>query len=68
MIVLITPVLNGARFISAMLTSIAAQTDKGWVHYIMDGGSTDGTQDIIRAAMAGELDGGEAHAPRPAVD
>ena len=54
MIVLITPVLNGARFISAMLTSIAAQTDKGWVHYIMDGGSTDGTQDIIRAAMAGE--------------
>ena len=54
MIVLVTPVLNGARFIGAMLASIAAQTDADWVHYIVDGGSTDGTPDIIRAAIARE--------------
>lgn len=52
--IIITPVLNGARFISDTLASISAQTDGAWVHYVMDGGSTDGTQDIVRASIKNE--------------
>jgi glycosyltransferase involved in cell wall biosynthesis len=52
--VIVTPILNGARYISETLTSISRQTDSDWIHYVVDGGSTDGTQDIVRAAMASE--------------
>lgn len=52
--VIVTPVLNGARYISETLTSISRQTDSDWIHYVVDGGSTDGTQDIVRATMASE--------------
>jgi glycosyltransferase involved in cell wall biosynthesis len=52
--VIVTPVLNGARYISETLSSISRQTDSDWIHYVVDGGSTDGTQDIVRATMASE--------------
>jgi glycosyltransferase involved in cell wall biosynthesis len=48
--VIVTPVLNGATFIGKMLDSVAAQAGC-WVHYIVDGGSTDGTQDIARTGV-----------------
>ncbi|MBU3748963.1 MAG: glycosyltransferase [Mycobacterium sp.] len=50
--VVVTPVLNGATYISATLDSIRAQTDPDWIHYLVDGGSTDGTLDIIARAVA----------------
>ncbi len=49
--VIVTPVVNGAEYIEANLASIAAQTDPDWVHYIVDGGSTDGTLDILKCAV-----------------
>jgi glycosyltransferase involved in cell wall biosynthesis len=52
--VIVTPVLNGAEFIPATLDSVRAQTDGDWVHYLVDGGSTDGTLDIL--AQAAEED------------
>lgn len=43
---IITPVLNGAAYIERCILSVAAQ-GVDVLHIIMDGGSTDGTQDII---------------------
>lgn len=48
--VIVTPVLNGAKFIRATLDSVRAQTDDDWVHYLVDGGSTDGTLEILAQA------------------
>jgi glycosyltransferase involved in cell wall biosynthesis len=43
---IITPVLNGADYIESCILSVANQ--EGDVqHIIMDGGSTDGTQEVI---------------------
>jgi len=43
---IITPVLNGADYIEACILSVANQ-DCDVQHIIMDGGSTDGTQEIV---------------------
>ncbi len=43
---IVTPVLNGADFIENCIRSVAAQ-EVNVQHIVMDGGSTDGTQDII---------------------
>lgn len=43
---IITPVLNGAAYIEKCILSVMEQ-DMDVQHIIMDGGSTDGTQDII---------------------
>lgn len=48
--VVVTPILNGAHYIAANLASIKAQSDADWLHYIVDGGSTDGSIDILRKA------------------
>lgn len=50
----VTPVFNGARFIRATLDSIDAQTYSNWSHMVVDGGSTDGTLDIVRESIARE--------------
>ena len=50
--VIVTPVMNGAKYVGATLQSIAAQTDPDWVHYLVDGGSTDGTLEILEKAVA----------------
>lgn len=47
--VIATPVLNGANFIQKTLDSISGQT-ANYVHYVIDGGSTDGTQSIVRVS------------------
>jgi glycosyltransferase involved in cell wall biosynthesis len=49
--VVITPVLNGSKYISALLDSILVQTDPNWVHYLVDGGSTDGSIEIMMRAV-----------------
>lgn len=49
---IITPVLNGARFLPDLITSLERQTYTDWEHIIVDGGSTDGSLDIAAAWAA----------------
>jgi glycosyltransferase involved in cell wall biosynthesis len=48
----ITPVLNGVRFIEHCIQSVAAQNGSAIEHVIVDGGSTDGTIKVIEAMAA----------------
>jgi glycosyltransferase involved in cell wall biosynthesis len=45
---IITVVFNGALFIEATIQSVIIQTNKDFEYIIVDGGSTDGTIEIIR--------------------
>lgn len=49
-IALITPVLNRAGMLGAALASARAQADDLFEHIAVDGGSTDGTLDMLRGA------------------
>jgi glycosyltransferase involved in cell wall biosynthesis len=53
----ITPTLNQAHFLEPTLRSVRAQTYPRIEHIVIDGGSTDGTLDILRRLGGG---GGEA--------
>jgi glycosyltransferase involved in cell wall biosynthesis len=44
----ITSVMNGARTIGRLLESLAVQSCRNFEHVVIDGGSTDGTVDILR--------------------
>ena len=44
---IITPVYNNVQFIVQCLENVISQQCKNVEHLIMDGGSTDGTADII---------------------
>jgi len=48
MITIISPVFNAASFIQTCIQSVADQYFDGLEHLIIDGGSTDGTPEIIR--------------------
>lgn len=48
MISVITPVYNGKRFIVSCIQNVIDQNCSDFEHIIVDGGSTDGTVDIIR--------------------
>jgi glycosyltransferase involved in cell wall biosynthesis len=45
---IVTPCLNSARFIQATIESVAAQDYPCIEHIVMDGGSADGTLDILQ--------------------
>jgi glycosyltransferase involved in cell wall biosynthesis len=45
---IITPVYNGEKFISGCIECVSAQNCAGVEHVIVDGGSTDGTVQILR--------------------
>lgn len=49
---IITPVLNAATTVADCLLSVAAQTYKDIEHIVIDGGSSDGTQEIIHSLVA----------------
>ncbi|MBU3748962.1 MAG: glycosyltransferase [Mycobacterium sp.] len=48
--VVVTPVLDCAHYIQATLDSVGAQTDGDWIHYLIDGGSSDGTLQLVLQA------------------
>ncbi|MGH8224076.1 MAG: glycosyltransferase family 2 protein [Woeseiaceae bacterium] len=48
----ITPVLNGMRHIRSCLDNVLQQRFPGVEHIVVDGGSTDGTLDAVRAFAA----------------
>lgn len=64
----ITPSLNQARFLGRTLRSVAGQGLPDLDHFVVDGGSTDGTLDVLRAAArpglrwVSEPDRGQAQA------
>src|SRR5437867_1437077 len=47
---IVTPVLNGERFLPETLESVHGQDYPRLEHVVVDGGSTDGTLDLLRAA------------------
>jgi len=47
-ICVVTPVYNGARFLEGAITSVLEQRYPNLEYFVVDGGSTDGTLDIIR--------------------
>jgi glycosyltransferase involved in cell wall biosynthesis len=54
-VTVVTPSYNYARFIGACLTSVRGQTYPRLEHIVVDGGSTDGSVDIIQS-LAGAYD------------
>jgi hypothetical protein len=64
----ITPSFNHARFLAAAMDSVLSQNYPGLEYIVMDGGSQDGSADIIRARASklaywqSERDGGQANA------
>jgi glycosyltransferase involved in cell wall biosynthesis len=50
----IVPVYNGSGFIPDTLDSLRSQTFRDWECIIIDDGSTDGTADVIKKAIAGD--------------
>jgi len=63
---IITPCLNAAATLPATLASVRAQEYPGLEHIVVDGGSTDGTLDVLAAAEGvrwiSEPDRGLSHA------
>jgi glycosyltransferase involved in cell wall biosynthesis len=47
---IVTPTLNAAVFLNGCLDSVRAQLCTDFEHIVVDGGSTDGTAEIVRAA------------------
>jgi glycosyltransferase involved in cell wall biosynthesis len=69
----LTPSFNQRRWLGETLDSVARQTYPHLEHVVVDGGSTDGSVDILRAALpAGswisEPDGGQSEALNKAFD
>jgi len=48
-ITIIIAVLNGSRTLQRCIDSITGQTYSGWELIVQDGGSTDGSVEILRA-------------------
>lgn len=75
-VTVITPCFNPGQYLRPMLESVAANAAFVAKHVVMDGGSTDGTVDVLKAWAAehpwfefvSEKDGGQADACRKALE
>lgn len=66
-ITIVTPALNQASFLSGVIDNVRAQAGVRVQHIVIDGGSTDGSVDLLRSqgeaiTWVSEADGGQAHA------
>src|SRR5258708_35429486 len=72
LISIVTPSFNQATYIGEALASVRLQNNENWEHLVMDGLSTDGTIDVLRAQRKNgnqqtvfwisEKDGGQSEA------
>jgi glycosyltransferase involved in cell wall biosynthesis len=67
LISIVTPVFNGKKFIEDVIKNVAEQTYSNVEHIIIDGGSTDGTVEILRKykdsiTYISEKDNGQSNA------
>jgi glycosyltransferase involved in cell wall biosynthesis len=62
----VTPTFNGIATLRETIESVLAQDYKNWEHIVIDGGSTDGTVDLLHAyshlKWVSEKDNGHYHA------
>src|SRR5258708_4043114 len=71
-ITVVTPSFNGAHTIRETVESVARQDYGDLEHIVMDGGSTDGTLDIVRSypkiRLISEKDEGHYHAMNKGIE
>ena len=69
---IVTPTFNSAPTLRETIESVLAQDYKNWEHIVMDGGSTDGTVDILRSyphlKWVSEKDKGHYHAMNKGIE
>ena len=69
---IVTPTFNSAATLRETIESVLAQDYKNWEHIVMDGGSTDGTVDILRSyphlQWVSEKDKGHYHAMNKGIE
>jgi len=53
-ILILTPVLNGATFLDAAIDSVRKQNHTNWRQIVLDAGSTDGSQDLVKIHAASD--------------
>jgi glycosyltransferase involved in cell wall biosynthesis len=72
MISIVTPTFNGIATLRETIESVLAQDYKDWEHIVIDGGSTDGTVDLIRSyphlKWVSEKDKGHYHAMNKGIE
>ncbi len=69
---IVTPIFNSAPTLRETIESVLAQDYKNWEHIVMDGGSNDGTLDILRSyphlQWVSEKDKGHYHAMNKGIE
>jgi glycosyltransferase involved in cell wall biosynthesis len=68
----VTPTFNGITTVHETIESVLAQDYKNWEHIVIDGGSTDGTVDLLRSYphlhWISEKDHGHYHAMNKGIE
>lgn len=68
----VTPTFNGIATLRETIESVLAQDDKEWEHIVIDGGSTDGTVNLLRSyphlQWVSEKDEGHYHAMNKGIE
>ncbi|MEY2536728.1 MAG: hypothetical protein QOG67_468 [Verrucomicrobiota bacterium] len=69
---IVTPTFNGIATLRETIESVLSQDYKDWEHIVVDGGSTDGTLDLVRSynhlRWVSEKDEGHYHAMNKGIE